>query len=386
MGGFIQSIMITILFLTLTSCGSYERDTAYFKKEAPEMSRMEAMKSMAIENEAPMPLVTTDEDRLTGSAPSAGTTPEKPEPENQRKRIYNGSTGLVVEDPPEVRTNIETMASDWGGYVEQSYADYLVLRVPAAHFLEIFETILEMGSVNYQQIDSWDVSDQYQDIQARLSTAGETRKRLYVLLERSTDPEERAKILREIGRLTEEIESIKQQVQILDSRIAFSRITVELIPRLQENSYKENIPFSWIAALSPLYPVSDSLETRVNVDPGEDFALFSKEDFYVAEDAYGTTLTISTVKNSPRGDSVFWQKALHHHLKDYYASATFKNLQFGDKEMKGIEFTSKDSKPFHYFVGLIVDNKKIHIIEIFSPDKERDFSPLYRALKEGECR
>lgn len=86
------------------------------------------------------------------------------------------------------------------------------------------------------------------------------------------------------------------------------------------------------------------------------------------------------------GDNTFWQKALYHHLKDYYASSSLKDLQFGDKELLGVEFISKDSKPFRYFTGLIVDKKKIHIIEIFSPDGGKDFTPLYKALKEGECR
>ena len=140
--------------------------------------------------------------------------------------------------------------------MEQSYADYLVLRVPAEQFDSLFKEVLGMGKIRYQQIDTWDVTDRYQDTQARLKTAEETRKRLYVLLERSTDPKDRARILREIGRLTEEIESIRQQLQILDSRIAFSRINVELIPRLQEDAYRQEIPFPWIASLSPLSPVS----------------------------------------------------------------------------------------------------------------------------------
>ena len=106
----------------------------------------------------------------------------------------------------------------------------------------------------------------------------------------------------------------------------------------------------------------------------------------MAENAFGTSLSVSSVKNNPLGDSAFWQKALYHHLKDYYASAELKDLSFGGKEMSGVEFISKDREPFRYFCGLVADNKRLHIVEIFSPDGDKDFSHLYKALKEGECR
>ena len=311
-----------------------------YEEPAPEMSRS----AMKLEGAAqPVPLMDTaaENQSMPGSSPA-----EDPEPDSQRKRIYNGSAGLVVEDPPETRKALEDLAIASGGYVEQSYADYLVLRVPAEQFDSLFKEVLGMGKIRYQQIDTWDVTDRYQDTQARLKTAEETRKRLYVLLERSTDPKERARILREIGRLTEEIESIKQQLQILDSRIAFSRINVELIPRLQEDAFRQEIPFPWIASLSPLSPVSSKLETSVKLNPGDEYAEFSKEDAYIAENAYGTNITISSVENSPEGDSAFWRKALLHHLGDYYASATPKDLIFGSKEMPGVEFVSKDREPF----------------------------------------
>ncbi len=374
--------MAAVIFFFISACSSGDYAEEAWYGEA------------AMESEAPAPAMKRSEmdfaetlvmeDELTPEEAQPGG--EQAKPEQNRKRIYNGSAGLVVEEPEKSRKKLEDLANESGGYVEQSYRDYLVLRVPAEQFHELFQRILGMGSIQYQSVDTWDVTDQYMDIQARLATAQATRDRLYVLLERSTDPEERARILREIGRLTEEIESIKQQIQILDSRIAFSRITVELIPRLQDDGTRGTIPFSWIASLTPLNPVSSELEARVTLNPGEDFAVFEKEEIYLAEDALGTSLSISTVENSPLGDSVFWQKALVHHLEGYYAEAVEKDLKFGDRTLAGAEFVSKDREPFRYFAGLVVDGKKLHIVEIFSPHADRDFSDLYKALEEGECK
>ncbi len=372
---------IFLFVVTACSSGVYQKQDSYGGVPA--------------ENEAPAPMLLRSESVAADSVMAVedefimeSDTSSEPVPENSdmRKRIYNGSAGLVVEDLEKTRKSLEDLTTRSNGYVEQSYRDYLVLRIPAEQFDTIFARILGMGSVKYQSVETWDVTDQYADIQARLTTAEATRERLYTLLERSTDPEERARILREIGRLTEEIESIKQQVQILDSRIAFSRITVELIPRLQEDRTGQDIPFGWIESLNPLSPVSDKLKARMDLNPGEDFAVFAREDIYLAEDASGTSISVSSVENSPRGDSLFWQKALVHYLSGYYASYTEKELSFGDKELKGVEFVSKDTAPYRYFVGVAVDKDDLHIVEIFSPRSDRDFSDLYKALKEGECR
>ncbi len=332
----------------------------------------------------PVPLRSAEAAGNVDSSP--GDSPAETVIEETRKRIYNGSAGIVVENPEETRTRLETLTLDAGGYVESSYSDYMELRVPAEKFDDFFKMILTLGKVEYSRMETRDVTDAFADIQRRLSTAEQTRSRLYTLLERSTDPKERAQILREIGRLTEEIESLKQQTSIMESRIAFSRITVQLIPRIQGDISRFDIPFPWIANLDPLYPAGEKIRGRVTLDPGKRFAVFSRDSVYMAEDSEGTQILISTVANSPQGDSLFWQRALSFHLQPYYAELTEKNLRFGDKDLKGVELVSKDRKPFRYFVGVVADGKNLQIVEIFSPDAGGDFSSYYQSFSEGELK
>jgi len=306
--------------------------------------------------------------------------------EESRKRIYNGSAGIIVEDTEETRTNLETLTIDAGGYVESSYSDYMELRIPAELFSDFFNMVLSLGKIEYSRVQTRDVTDAFADIQRRLSTAEETRSRLYILLEKSTDPKERAQILREIGRLTEEIESLKQQTAIMESRIAFSRITVQLIPRIQGDYSRGDIPFPWIAYLDPLYPAGDKIKARVSLDPGMNYAVFTRDSVYMAEDSNGTQILISTVPNSPLGDAQFWQRALVFHLSPYYAELNERSLSFGDKELLGVELTSKDREPFKYFVGVVIDGKNLHIVEIFSPEAGRKFGVLYKAFAQGELK
>ena len=310
-------------------------------------------------------------------------------PENQesgRKRIYNGTIGLIVDKTEEKRKELEQLTLDTGGYVESSYTDYMILRIPAAAFRETFNRILEMGTVTQQEISTLDVTDQYADSQQRLETVRKTRERLYDLLEKSSDPEERSKILREIGRLSEEIESLNQQLILMENRIAFSRITVHLEPRLSDYISRSTIPFEWIATLDPLSPVSGKLKAKLKIDPGTGFAVFDREKYFAAENADGTTLFLSTLENNPRGDSGFWQQALSFHLSSYYEEAVPLTIALGDSEFQGLRFTSKDRTPYAYTVAVLTEGKKLHVLEIFSPDASADLSLLMKALNEGEIR
>ncbi len=309
-----------------------------------------------------------------------------PAPEaEERKRIYNGSAGLIVDQPEKTREKLEALARDSGGYVEESTERYVVLRVPSALFQELFQRVLNLGTVEYQETSSLDVTEAFADISRRLASARETRNRLYRLLEETEDARERAEILKEIGRLTEEIEALKQQLQMMENRLAFSRITVNLKSRLEEAGRPE-IPFAWMARLDPLSPVSGELKARVSFDPGPDFAVFSRDEIYLAEDAKGCSISISSLENRPRGDSAFWQKALLFHKKDYYSIAEKVDIPMGEKTFRGVRFVSKDRKPYLYIAGLLAEKKALHVLEIFSPDAGRDLSPLFQALKEGEIR
>ena len=370
------SAAIAVLFLFSCAQGAVDGEIyPMISDESPKamMSRSEA--GAPIESEIGSISEDAPEEDFGGEPAAAG-----------RKRVYNGSAGIIVDDVEDTRLKFEEIAVNSGGYVESSYTDYIVLRVPAARFEEIFEIILSSGRIEYSRVETRDVTDAYADIGRRLRTADETRNRLYALLRQSTDPVERARILREIGRLTEEIESLKQQIAIMDSRIAFSRISVQLIPRIQGGISREDIPFPWIAWLDPLVPAGEKLQANVELNPGADWAVFSKESVYMAENSSQGQLYISTIPNSPKGNGDFWQKALLHHLSPYYAQIDGKTVLFGETEVYGVEMISKDQWPFRYFVGIIPDGRKLHIVEIFSPDGGEGFEEIFEALAEGRIR
>ncbi|MGL1892387.1 MAG: DUF4349 domain-containing protein [Spirochaetaceae bacterium] len=367
----IKWIIFSSVFLFINACSSnseasssYAKSAMYEEDMEPEMEVSDSMDEYA-------------ENDIVGSKGSEVS---------ERKRIYNGETRLVVESIEDSKKEIEELTISVGGYITQIYDNSISIKIPAAQFHEIFENILLMGDVESKNITTYDVTDYYNDSTAQLETANKTRERLQLLLLKSTKPEERAKILKEIGRLTEEIELIKNRLLTLDNNISFSTIVVELIPRLEQNIIGLDIPFSWIEDLHPLYSVSNRIKAKLDFNPGTEYAVFSKDKIYRAESSLGTTITVSTVKNQPLGDNKFWHRALLHFISNYYSSAKSIESSIGDQKMLGIEFLSKDKEPFKYFVGIVVIKKEIHVIEIFSPKANTSFSLLYIKFEEGKIR
>jgi hypothetical protein len=231
----------------------------------------------------------------------------------------------------------------------------------------VFAAVQKLGDVAAKAIETYDVSDTLRDQQTRLELAEKARERLYQLLERTGDVQERLAILREIKRLTEEIEQVRLSLQLLKNQVALSRITVELVPRRPESEASQaSIPFPWIAALSPLYPSLPGSAGKPAPALSADFAVFARERRFRAESPEGTRVRLAWTRNAPRGDGEFWQKALLHHLGPRYRKA--EALEEG--AFRGVLFTSKDARPYAYLVAVRAKGKRLDVFEAFFPDPE----------------
>jgi hypothetical protein len=326
--------------------------------------------------------VDLEERSVVSGREEVGTSPEEPQyapvtqedgkrvyvrvEQDDRKRVYSGFCQLRVESVEKTKNRIFSIAEQSGGYVESSYSDKITIRVPAEKFDDVFNTITGLGEVIDKTVETYDVTEAFRDLAARLEIAERTRERLYRLLEETDDVDERFRILKEIKRLTDEIESIKQNLEMISKQISLSRITVGLTARLaQQPAGKEKIPFEWIGNLDPLKVSLRHLEGSIEFELGTGFAVFEKDVAFRAESAEGTRVRVGTTRNEPSGDSSFWQKALTHYMSAYYKETQV--FEFGG--VRGAIFTSKDAEPFYYLAGVVTKNDTIYVIEVFFPDR-----------------
>jgi hypothetical protein len=314
---------------------------------------------------ADAPSLVPGQPSAAGAAPAvtATTAAFRPAPA-ERKRVYSGFARLAVESVAEARDRIVHVAEERGGYVETIQGATIVIRVPAARFDEAFARVVETGRALEKRVETYDVTEQFQDLQGRLDIARRTRERLYALLERAADVKERLKILQEIRRLSEDIEKISQTLDMIARQVAFSRITAQLESRLGEDERaRREIPFGWIAGLDPLYPSFKRLHGEARLDLGPDFAVFRHDRLHRAESAEGTRVRIGSTRNQPRGDARFWQDALVNALAPLYRGV--ERVELG--RAVGVMLTSKDREPYGYLVAVVPAGRWLHVIEVFYP-------------------
>ncbi|HEY1100306.1 MAG TPA: DUF4349 domain-containing protein [Myxococcota bacterium] len=144
----------------------------------------------------------------------------------KRLVIYTGSISLLV---PQVEPAIATFVAEItaaGGYLQNQSSQTVTMRIPAASFFATIDKLKKTGKVTDEQVNATDVTKQVFDLELRLQTADESRKRLLKLLENATKMEDILAIETQVRRLTEEIELMKGQLRNLGDQVAFSTLTV----------------------------------------------------------------------------------------------------------------------------------------------------------------
>lgn len=376
----VRAAAVLLLALLVAGCGSLG---GRGEAGAPSMAMEKSDLVMAEAGEpAPAPMAAGSVSRDRTAQPPAVVQNAEPAPAAKRLRVYTGFLELVVNEVERAREAVIQTAGQLGGHVESTTEEYVVVRIPAARLEEAMQIVTGLGQVTTRTIETADVTDQYADLGRRIEIARHTRDRLYTLLDRTTDVEERVSILREIRRLTEQIEGMSSALTLLAGQIELSRLTVHLVSRIEAGDPgARRIPFPWIAYLDPLHPSGGPSQSPITVGLPDEYAVFQSGKRVQAEAADGTRIAVGVVTNVPAGTTVFWRDALRFHLADLYRA--LEPVTAGAFE--GAVFESKDIVPFHYLVAVAVRGGEIVVAEVFFPDtaaREKRLASLESVLAE----
>ncbi|MGM0770540.1 MAG: DUF4349 domain-containing protein [Halobacteriota archaeon] len=167
-----------------------------------------------------------------------------------RKMITTSDVSLEVKDAQESIDSIASIASEFDGYVSSSsvydtyYGDgesmsgYITIRVPSDEHDNVLDSIEVLGKVTSKSTSGVDVTEEYIDVEARLSNLQKQEQRLQEILDMATTVEDVLEVEKELGRVRGEIESLTGRLNYLNDRIDFSTITVSV-------SEPRNITHSW---------------------------------------------------------------------------------------------------------------------------------------------
>jgi hypothetical protein len=299
---------------------------------------------------------------------------------------YNGSARLRVTGVSEALDRAAKIAASRGGYVEKLAATEITIRVPVAEFAAAFEELLKLGDVLDKSVTAEDVTDSYSDLDLRLQVARATRERLLSLLAAVKTEKERIELLREIQRLTEEIDDLGTEIKTLASLAALSRITVRVEPRQslsRQPTNDEIAEFRWIQRLSPFRREVAAEGSRLEIACPTGMVVLSKDGAWIAESADGAVLWTSRRRNEPRGDSAFWLDAIRTRLAPDFASAEVTDAG----TFHFIEFVDRADDPYHYLVGVRTQDDHLDIVEVYYPTpahKMRYGDAILSSIAKGE--
>lgn len=168
------------------------------------------------------------------------TSPLAYSPSGSQMVIKDAQLDLLVQDTAQALARVTGLVSDEGGYIISSQTWYqdgylhasLRIGIPSARFEAALNQLRLAGlSVLRENAQGQDVSDQYVDLQSRLTNLQATADRVRDFLKSAKTIEDSLRINQQLSDLEGQIEQVKGQMRYFEGRSAFSTVTVSLTPQ-----------------------------------------------------------------------------------------------------------------------------------------------------------
>jgi hypothetical protein len=122
----------------------------------------------------------------------------------------------------------------------------MVIRVPSARLDKLISDILVIAQkVEYQQIETADVTEEYIDINSRLKNQRAVERKFLLLLNRTDSIEEILKIETKLAEVRGQIESFEGRLKYLRSRVSLSTIHLNVSQKIDFKYTPEAMESFW---------------------------------------------------------------------------------------------------------------------------------------------
>jgi hypothetical protein len=187
---------------------------------------------------APPPAAVDSAAGLTGTAASA---PDKGIPtvvvSGDRNLILTAKIDMRSKDPWATSDRAQAIANGLGGDVlnlsQSGSADTrsasLTIRVPSSRFGDALQQLKSLeGEVQTSGVSAQDVTDQFIDLQARLTAKQAEEQRYIAILNRANTIDEILKVDASLGSVRTQIEQLTAQINSIKQRTDFSTISMSI--------------------------------------------------------------------------------------------------------------------------------------------------------------
>ena len=248
--------------------GDVPSAAAYYEASSNNMKQV----GLAVPSEAPATSRVALSDAPpapAGAEPAQEETPAVPATAAvARKLVYNAQVSLIVENLTSVEQKLQTLVKSTGGYIADTesvgqarsrrHATWKA-RVPVEKFDSFLATVIELGELERNHVDSQDVTQEYYDIDARIKNKQQEEKRLQKHLDESTGKlTDILAVERELTRVRGEIEQMQGRIRYLTNVSALSTVTITVT---EIKNYTPPVAPTFAAQISRTF--SNSVENLV---------------------------------------------------------------------------------------------------------------------------
>jgi hypothetical protein len=245
----IRTLITFSLLFVLLACGGNSFDAA---ESIPE-DYVEANVKMADEYDMASP-----------QRAEPGASPSEIPVKREAKIIYTAGARARVENLDTALVQVAKLVADAGGYIASQHRrnnNYehtaeMQIRLPAEALGPTLEFLPTMTrQIDYQNLDSRDVTEEWLDLESRLQTKRDVRDRyIEILRNRAQKVEDILNAEEKIRVITEEIEAKEGRLRYLRDQVAMSTFTLELYEtqeyRETGDTYRRSFGSQIVAALA----------------------------------------------------------------------------------------------------------------------------------------
>jgi len=180
-------------------------------------------------------------DSASGFSGNAASAPDKGIPtvvvSGDRNLILTAKIDMRSKDPWATSDRAQAIASGLGGDVlnlsQSGTADTrsanLTIRVPSSRFGDALQQLKSLeGEIQTSGVSAQDVTDQFIDLQARLTAKQAEEQRYVAILNRANTIDEILKVDASLGSVRTQIEQLTAQINSIKNRTDFSTISMSI--------------------------------------------------------------------------------------------------------------------------------------------------------------
>ncbi|WP_036931775.1 DUF4349 domain-containing protein [Proteocatella sphenisci] len=200
----------------------------------------------------------------------------KPEIIETRKLIRTVNMTIETNKFDKSLEQINTILLNTGGYIQNSQISgnrygsqdnrsaYLVVRVPNEKLSWFLEKTTDLGNVIDKSENIEDVTTQYTDTQARLTSLKTEFDRLLVLIDKAEKLEDIIKLEERLSQVRYQMDSLTAQLKIIDNEVDFSTVSMELyevnlFTPSEDNNISQRIGTGFRESLLNIYIIMQSV-------------------------------------------------------------------------------------------------------------------------------